>query len=54
MWRCKQPLVNEVHTKLNVHEGGWGRGRGERDRNAESESRLCILMPAGGTRQDEM
>lgn len=45
--------MNEVHTKLNVHEGGWGRGREERDRNAQSE-RLCPLMLAGGTRQDEM
>lgn len=38
--RCGEPLVNEVHAKQNVHEGGWGRGREERDRNAESESRL--------------
>lgn len=50
MWRCEQPLVNEVHTKLSVNEGGWGRGRGERERNAESESRLCVLMPAGGNK----
>lgn len=50
MWHCEQPPVNEVHTKLSVNEGGWGRGRGERERNAESESRLCILMPAGGNK----